>query len=46
MNKDGYFRSRFFCLSMFANKATSFLATGFTGKYRPVLKDFDNACKL
>ena len=46
INKDGYFCSRFFCLSMFANKATSFLATGFTGKYRPVLKGFDNACKL
>ena len=39
INKDVYFCFCFFCSSMHANKATSFLTTGYTGKYQPVVKD-------
>ena len=40
INKDVYFRFRGFCPSSFTNKATSFLTTGYTRKYRSVFEDF------
>ena len=39
INKDAYFRFRFFCSSIFTNNVTSFLTKGYTEKYRSVVKD-------
>ena len=40
INKDVYFCFRFFCQSVFTNNTTSFLTTGYTEKYRSVVKHF------